>query len=560
MRLKKIKIQNFRRLENCEINLDPQVTVLFGANSTGKSSIIDSISFLHDASFLPTIEHLFEKRGGFSEFVYHRDSKREISIELELSGTQSEFYSYSLTIGAHGIVQEEYVGPDLKKSTKRTSDNMLEICINDKSVFQKSSSLSDALFSNEPQLDLFKKFLLSTVVIDPFRNINPINNIAVKEKLSPSGEDLPRVLHSCHNNNPEKYEKYLNFLKKVLPEIDRVKTPLREKETRQPGVMYVPSFPSSDPPTLITSVSVKFKNDPTDYGFMSLSSGIKEIMVLIAALTFSDGGTLHLLEEPENHLHPGAQKALCSLIQELAQTEDKQFVITTHSDSIIRYFKEELCHYVDIFDSHTRITRLDQVDIKQAMESLGINEIRLFEILGRKKQILLVTEGRDDAKIMEALIKDDAELNASVIVARADGGGWEELITSGSQLRDSLKRFRVPSVVFILLDNDGKRSEKSDFLIDKGFDDKISHVWTEKELESYLIEEGPLASISGNSIPTVQKIISKSKGNGKEKLEWVLKELGIDETKPSVIAANMCSTKKLPQEFATLLNKLRSLL
>lgn len=559
MRLKKIKIQNFRRLKSCEIELDPQITVLFGANSTGKSSIIDSLSFLHDASST-TIEYLFEKRGGFSEFVYHRDSEKEISFALDLYRNSNEVYSYSLTIGKKGTIQDLYAGPDFKKSTKRTSNDRLEICINNQVMGQMSASLSDSLFSNEPQISLFKQFLLSTVVIDPFRNIDPINSVGVKDRISPSGEDLPRVLCSCHNNNPEKYEKYLTFLKKVLPEIDRVKTPLREKETRQPGVMYLPSFPSSDPPTLITSVSVNFRNDPTDYGFMSLSSGIKEIMVLIAALTFSDGGTLHLLEEPENHLHPGAQKALCSLIQELAQTEDKQFVITTHSDSIIRYFKEEQCHYVDIFDSHTRITRLDQVDIKQAMESLGINEIRLFEILGRKKQILLITEGRDDVKIMEALIKDDPELNASVIVARADGGGWEELIASGSQLRDSLKRFRVPSVVFILLDNDGKRSEKSDFLIGKEFDEKISHIWIEKELESYLIEEEPLASISGKPIFTVKGIISKSKGNGKEKLDWVLKKLGIGETKPSVIAANMFSAKKLPQEFKTVLDKLRKLL
>lgn len=45
MRLRKIKIQNFRKLNDVEINLG-DATFLIGANNAGKSSTLDVIEYL----------------------------------------------------------------------------------------------------------------------------------------------------------------------------------------------------------------------------------------------------------------------------------------------------------------------------------------------------------------------------------------------------------------------------------------------------------------------------------------------------------------------------------
>ena len=45
MRLKKIKVQNFRKLNDVEINLG-DATFLIGANNAGKSSTLDVIEYL----------------------------------------------------------------------------------------------------------------------------------------------------------------------------------------------------------------------------------------------------------------------------------------------------------------------------------------------------------------------------------------------------------------------------------------------------------------------------------------------------------------------------------
>ena len=46
-------------------------------------------------------------------------------------------------------------------------------------------------------------------------------------------------------------------------------------------------------------------------------------------------GATVMIEEPEIHLHPKAQAELASVLAEEAKAEDKQLVMTTHSEHIL---------------------------------------------------------------------------------------------------------------------------------------------------------------------------------------------------------------------------------
>jgi hypothetical protein len=73
--------------------------------------------------------------------------------------------------------------------------------------------------------------------------------------------------------------------------------------------------------------------------------------------------------------------------------------------------------------------------------------------------------------------------------------------------------------VFVLLDNDGEADAKRKLLNERGLDDRRSHVWREKELESYLLIPSALSSISGKPIEEVEETINATAGSGKQKLE-----------------------------------------
>jgi hypothetical protein len=207
------------------------------------------------------------------------------------------------------------------------------------------------------------------------------------------------------------------------------------------------------------------------------------------------------------------------------------------------------------------VARLAEVDAYQIWERLGIDRSLLLEVLGRPKQVVVITEGRDDTKVLEALWRD-SDLSDSVLPARANGGGWREIVDSAASLREAFNRFRISSEVFVLLDGDAESTQKIEYLADKGFGADLSHVWSEKELESFLLMPHTLASLSGRSVDDVLQVLGNAQGAGKGRLHWVLQQLGISGTPNSVIVTNAARQhqNELPEEFKSVTVKVRALL
>lgn len=70
----------------------------------------------------------------------------------------------------------------------------------------------------------------------------------------------------------------------------------------------------------------------------SVGYGVSQALPVIMEIFSRRKGTWFAIQQPEVHLHPRAQAALGEMIYELAESEDKKFVIETHSDyTIDRY-------------------------------------------------------------------------------------------------------------------------------------------------------------------------------------------------------------------------------
>lgn len=70
-----------------------------------------------------------------------------------------------------------------------------------------------------------------------------------------------------------------------------------------------------------------------------LGSGVEIILTLLLLRSISaesKGGIVYLIDEPELHLHPSAQEQLAKLL--LAESSNKQIVVSTHSPYLIRGF------------------------------------------------------------------------------------------------------------------------------------------------------------------------------------------------------------------------------
>ena len=62
--------------------------------------------------------------------------------------------------------------------------------------------------------------------------------------------------------------------------------------------------------------------------------GTNSLIMLLLQLTSAIGGATVMIEEPEIHLHPKAQAELASVLAEVASKEEKQVIMTTHSEHI----------------------------------------------------------------------------------------------------------------------------------------------------------------------------------------------------------------------------------
>ncbi len=63
--------------------------------------------------------------------------------------------------------------------------------------------------------------------------------------------------------------------------------------------------------------------------------GANALIQLLHQLIIADRGATVLIEEPEIHLHPKAQAELAEVLAETAKAEDKQIIMTTHSEHLV---------------------------------------------------------------------------------------------------------------------------------------------------------------------------------------------------------------------------------
>ena len=93
------------------------------------------------------------------------------------------------------------------------------------------------------------------------------------------------------------------------------------------GIRVLPS-----PPRKVVARSI------TPEGWVNIAAegfGSNTLVQLIYQLIASQWGATVLIEEPEIHLHPKAQAELAEVLAETAKAEDKQIIMTTHSEHLV---------------------------------------------------------------------------------------------------------------------------------------------------------------------------------------------------------------------------------
>ncbi len=135
----------------------------------------------------------------------------------------------------------------------------------------------------------------------------------------PDGSNMPYVVHRLEEEAPERFCRWLDHVREALPDIERIATEERAEDRHRYLVIHYTSGLSA-PSWLVSDGTLR----------------MLALTLLAYAPDAKDG--IHLIEEPENGIHP---RAVETVFQALSSVYDAQVLLATHSPVILGMARSE---------------------------------------------------------------------------------------------------------------------------------------------------------------------------------------------------------------------------
>lgn len=388
MYISRLKLLNFKRFPQADIDLSRDITVLLGPNSSGKSSIIKALLALKQTASPTNENETFATQGEYVDLGIYKDYVYEHKVEnkIEISPTFCDFPA----------------NPFFEKSFEPT----FSITFGHDHVTEQARLLEIAIKSKEDQtwIQIAKKktrdsFLLRMFDIEQGRRYGPQFDDRENDRLRRSWERgisiqvEDRYMFSSINKEKKDYFEAAHFpvwianhhLDAMLRSLETeffYLGPLRRSPVRSysrtahllsvgPAGEHTPSvlanlkaraakersarrsnrerlqqlnnwvellFPSKmvDTKTIDELVKLVIGRTSTQVDAISdVGFGMSQVLpILVQIAVMPDKSTL-LIEQPELHLHPHVQTKFAEVIA-LAAKSGRRFVIETHSEHFVR--------------------------------------------------------------------------------------------------------------------------------------------------------------------------------------------------------------------------------
>lgn len=307
-------------------------------------------------------------------------------------------------------------------------------------------------------------YLAGAFFFDPFRHSEERRPVRPATKLDQTGANLAQILHTVSSNAPPKFQKIEEFVRAALPDAGVLHTPIRDTG----GANYAE-----------TGVGFLAPDGGYTLPLRDMGGGVEQLlMAAVVLLTTGDDRPL-FLEEPEGHLHAGAQRYLIEKLHE----GERQVFVTTHSPTFVNQSRPKSLYRVSLSDGSTSVSKVEkQGDLGGVLEDIGA---RNSDVL--LSDAALFVEGKGDRQAFSAwadtLGLGLTERNVAVLPM---GGG--EHVARGARPRSEVLEgisdaAPVPHVFVVDRDERPER-EVEKLLTDLG--DKL-HVLKRRELENYLL-------------------------------------------------------------------------
>ena len=345
-----LSTQNFKSWRDTgKLQIAP-LTGFFGANSSGKTSILQTLLMLKQTVERPPDwngvidfgdDNSLINLGSFDDLIHQH--KRDVPLKISLSWKFSEklnlldmdevdILSFELSLfdnenSVLGVSFNYNIGEKNLAVDSNGQDVLLisvpvELKSHDESLF-RCYGLRSAHYHNQEVFSSlqirFENLFRSIRYLGPLRDY-PRQNYTWQGKHSPGvgkhGEDMVPALFSGRIQLLSIEEQIPKWLQQ-LDLIDSYRL-----------------NPALDTETDYEFLVRKYKGGPevrlTDVGF-----GVSQVLPVLVLCYYVPKGSILILEQPEAHLHPKVQSELADLLIEVVKNRQLQIILESHSEHLI---------------------------------------------------------------------------------------------------------------------------------------------------------------------------------------------------------------------------------
>ncbi|MEQ9487081.1 AAA family ATPase [Coleofasciculus sp. F4-SAH-05] len=391
--LSEFTLANFKSYREGRLPLG-SLTVLIGANASGKSNALEGLRFLSwlaQGKKLSSIQYETNRsdrivRGRISDLCYQEESS--FTIGCHLDWTESSELTLTLTVrdGELHISSERITGAsdqvlyDLDRPSQgmgtdvdvaynnfaRGRNKPHITCSDQMAIFVQLDSPASFNAKHKTSQQVipeivrnYQRVLENILFLDPIPARMREYSFKTDKRLQGDGSNLPSVLFRLWNGNASNKQAILDFIQS-LPEqaisgLDFLIGPRDE---------------------VMVSLTETFGNIERPCEAALLSDGTLRVLAIAAAMLSATEGSLVVIEEIDNGVHPTRAEHLLASIRAIAERRNLRVLLSTHNPALMdalpdRALGDVVFCFRDPQDGNSRLIRLGDMDEFPGLVSQG---------------------------------------------------------------------------------------------------------------------------------------------------------------------------------------------
>ena len=390
--LKVITLSNFKSYKEARLPL-ASLTVLIGANASGKSNAIEGmrlLAWLAQGQKLSSIQYAVESgdrivRGRIDDLSYNQGDSfglgcetthdRWNSLNMTISRREDELHISGEKLTTPGYTVPLYIldqpsigrGTDVGVAYNNFSpggNKSRVTCSDQRAVFTQLTS--PATFNDRhkkskdeipPVVKQYERWLSDIFFLDPVPARMRDYSFPSEKRLQDKGENLSGILFNLWGAEYKASEEpFASQRKDILSFIQS----LPEQDISGLGFLNEPRG------RVMVQLTETFGGGSRAYDASLLSDGTLRVLAIAAAMLSAEAGSLVVIEEIDNGVHPSRARHLLAQIRAIAERRQLRVLLSTHNPALLDALPDSaipdvvFC-YRDPKEGTSRLVRLEEI-------------------------------------------------------------------------------------------------------------------------------------------------------------------------------------------------------